>query len=200
MTQETTSQAKRDPEDDASTLKLVYEELCQERDRLRNARASFSSQLGPLPIAAGISTGTIVVFARHVEHPVFLWAALLLLIVLAIVSMLYSGMPAYRQIRAVKQERWRKELAISYGAEAQLAKQTDREIEDLLSPIEWYRAMIRLERDIYGKFDSKRNRILPPSRRVKNLQDALDRERTGLYTVQLLFVFVIVALALSQLL
>jgi hypothetical protein len=186
--------------DDLETLRLAYTELCRERDRLRNARASFSKQLGPLPVAAGISTGTIAVFARHVRHPEFLWVALGLLVVLVCVGVLYGGMPAYRQIRATKQKKWRKDLEARHRVEAARAQETNRQIEDLLSPGDWYRAMIALERDIYGEFDSERNKVLPPIRNVKSLQDALDRERTGFYVVQLLFAAVIVMLALSELL
>lgn len=161
------------------TLELEYEDICRERDRLRAARSDFSRQLGPLPVAAGISTGTIAVFARHVRHSELLWVALGLLVALVLVSILYSSVPAYRHIRAVKERRLGK--------------------PDGLPPTDWYRRMIELERAIYGSpIEHNRYKLLP-RRRPSDLQDAFDRERVGLYAVQLLFVLLVIALALSQL-
>jgi hypothetical protein len=168
------------PEDGRAlkTLELEYEDICRERDRLRTARGDFSRQLGPLPVAAGISTGTIAVFAHHLRHSEWIWVALALLVVLVVVSILYSSMPAYRHIRALK--------------ERQIGR------PDGLPPADWYRRMIEIERAIYGA-PVERNRLGLPRRQPTDLQDAFDRERTGLYAVQLLFVLLVIALALSEL-
>jgi len=162
------------------TLELEYEDICRERDRLRAARSDFARQLGPLPVAAGISTATITVFARHVHHSELLWVALGLLVLLVVVSILYGSIPAYRHIRAVNERR--------------LGQPTGK-----LSPAAWYRRMIDLERAVYGASIERNRYKLLPSRRPSDLQDAFDRERVGLYTVQLLFVLLVVTLALSQL-
>ena len=189
------------------TLKAAYEDVCSERDRLRDARSAFSRQLGPLPVAAGISTGTIVVFARHGREVGFLWAALGLLIAIVVVSILYSSIPAYRQIRAAKDReaskrsdegRWAgRPDPVQVAASARRASAEPR--RDVLSEVEWYREMLALERAIYGE-GSERSRLGLPTFKPTDLQDAFDRERTGLYTVQFLFVLLVIALALSELL
>ncbi|TMK98917.1 MAG: hypothetical protein E6G34_05265 [Actinobacteria bacterium] len=193
--------AARAGEDECATLRLVYEGLCSERNRLRDARSSFSRQLGPLPVVAGISTGTIAVFARHVHTSWLLWVALGLLAVLVVVSILYSSVPAYRQIRARKETGWRERLVSRHGAcLAAEAAERGLQIEDLLAPADWYRAMIELEREIYGRRARERSPLfVRPRRGAENLQDALDSERAGLYAVQFLFGLVIVALALTEL-
>ena len=52
-TRETVANAMADPE----TLRLVYDDLVHERDRLRDARRSVTSQLGPLPVASAVVVG-----------------------------------------------------------------------------------------------------------------------------------------------
>jgi hypothetical protein len=201
-TEEQDRNSELDPKEALASLELAYREACSERDRLRDARSAFSRQLGPLPVAAGISTGTIAVFAGHVRHSAFLWLALILLVVLVLISIMYSSVPAYRQIRAAKEKGEGDEPRAKDNAGA-VSSGSDRTVApdpsgDDVSPAEWYRRMIRLEKAIYGE-KSTDNGLRLPSRSPTNLQDALDRERTGVYAVQLLFVLMIVALSLSQL-
>jgi hypothetical protein len=186
--------------DECATLRRVYEGLRSERDRLRDARSSYSRQLGPLPVVAGISTGTIAVFARHVRTSWLLWVALGLLVLLVVVSVLYSSIPAYRQIRARLEPGWRERLIIRHGAaKATEAAERGLRIEDLLPPPDWYRAMIELEREIYGHDAPTRSSLRSWPRSATNLQQALDAERAGLYIVQFLFLAMIISLVLSEL-
>ena len=47
---------------DLETLRLVYADLINERDRLRDARRSITTQLGPLPASAGLIIGLFAAF------------------------------------------------------------------------------------------------------------------------------------------
>lgn len=198
--------AAPDADDQRKTLEAAYNEACAERDRLREARSAFSRQLGPLPVAAGLSTGTIVVFAGHGRATGFLWAALGLLVAMVVVSILYSSIPAYRQIRAARDDEapgrpgeggWAPRPS-GCGVKASSLELCDELPRDNDSQLEWYRKMLALERRIYGE-GSKRPRLGLPTFKPTDLQDAFDRERTGLYAVQVLFVLVIVMLALAEL-
>jgi hypothetical protein len=189
------------PQDDGSsdagdnelaTLKLVYEQTIQERDRLRGARSFFARQLGPLPTFAGISVGLVGAFSDRIHHGPWLWIALGLLGLLVVVSLLYSGMPAYRQLRANKETMWREDLKQRCSREASRAESSGLRVEDMLSSREWYISQIQLERDLYGAL-GKKNRLMLPSWNLDNtdLQDQLDRERTGVFVAQALFLVVV---------
>jgi hypothetical protein len=129
-----------------------------------------------------------------------LWIALGVLGLLVTVSLLYSGMPAYRQLRASKEIKWRQALMETWSQEASKAKEAGLRVEDVLSPEEWYLAQIRLERELYGEA-GKKNRLLPPRWNLDDtdLQDQLDRERTGVFVAQALFLVVIGCLLASSL-
>ena len=187
-------------ESDTATLKLTYDGLCQERDRLRDARAAITRQLGPLPLSAAIAFGIVSGFSKDVEHRCLLFVALAAFVLMVGVSALYSGFQPYRQLRAQKESRWRSALAERFPDRDALADELGLQLEDVLPERDWYSAMIELERAVYGP-PQTRNRGGPPRRaEADNLQLALDRERTGLYIVQFLFVVTIVLLVLSRLL
>lgn len=71
-------------------------------------------------------------------------------------------------------------------------------VEDMLEPEQWYITQIQLERELFGP--PKKNRWLRPSWNVANsdLQDQLDRERTGVYVAQFLFLVVIGSLLVAH--
>jgi hypothetical protein len=189
------------PDDHLETLKVAYEEVRQERDRIRNARGWASRQLGPLPSAAGISTGVVAAFSGHVNRW-WLYGALVGLAAMVIVSMLYSRVQAYRQMVAEKQSGWDTELDRAHRELAEQARSRELKTEDLLPAVDWYSTMIARERRLYGGRNCKRSRDWRwlPLRHPTNLQDAFDRERVGVFTVQFLFVIVIACLVLSRLL
>ncbi len=184
--------------DKSKTLEAAYQALCGERDRLREARAGFARQLGPLPVAAGISTGTIAVFARHVHHQWLLWGAFGLFGAIVIVGFLYSSVPAYRQIRVAKEEELRRDPPTDWKIRPAADGEARPPVvgEDLALD-EWHRRMLRLERAIYGEGSTK-NRFGWPSWSPQDLQRSLDRERTGAIVVQVLFVVMIAALVAAQ--
>lgn len=177
---------------DLSTLRLAYEQAVQESDRIRGARAFFARQLGPLPAFAGISAALVGAFSQKIEHRVWLWLALAVLVLLILVSCLYSSLPAYRHLRAHHEDDWRQRLEKSFTVKDRPAGGEKLEVEDRLDPEDWYIAQIELERSLYGTPRTK-NRLMLPSWKLQgaNLQDQLDRERTGLFAGQLLFLVVI---------
>lgn len=182
-----------------AVLQLVYQQAIQERDRLRGARAFFARQLGPLPAFAGISAAAVAAFSDKIQHRLWMWIAVGGLGLLVVVSMFYSGMPSYRHLRAKKEKGWRKDLECHFQDAARSAKDAGLLVEDMLTPTDWYIAQIKLERALYGP-PSKRNRWRLPSRNLDgaDLQDQLDRERTGLFVAQFLFLVVIVFLLVAH--
>jgi hypothetical protein len=179
-------------DDDPSALRLAYEQAVQERDRIRGARAFFARQLGPLPAFAGISAAAVGAFSQKIEHRVWLWFALVVLGALVLVSFLYSSLPAYRHLRAHYEEEWRKWIEKNLPVKDRPAGGEDLEVEDRLDPEDWYIAQIKLERTLYGD-PREGNLVMSPSRKLEgaNLQNQLDRERTGVFAAQLLFLVVI---------
>lgn len=191
-------------DDGVASLKLAYEQIVQERDRLRTARAFFARQLGPLPAFGGISVAIVGAFSEKFNHSLFVWIAFAVLLVLIVVSMVFSGMPAYRHLRAENEDDWRQHLRTCFEDEAGEARKLGMRVEDMLSPRDWYIAQIQLERDLcYGssRVPARRNRFLLPRWDAKNtnLQDLLDRERTGLFGAQFLFLVVIGLLLAARL-
>jgi hypothetical protein len=184
---------------EVAALRRSYEELRRESVRLRDARAAVTRQLGPLPISAGISISLVAAFSEDAAAGP-LWVAFGLLFLLIGLSIAYSNMRPYRQLRAVREQSWRKQLAARHPEAAQRAKKSGLLVEDLLPERDWYAAMIELERQIYGDLDRTDNRHAPPTHDLQDLQDGFDRERTGLFAVQLLFGLVIACLLLSRLL
>jgi hypothetical protein len=187
-----------DTTDELGALTLSYDDVRRERERLRDARAGLTRQLGPLPVSAGIAVSLVAAFSEDgVRGP--LWIAFALFLLLILVSILYSSMRPYRQLRAAKEEGWRAGLRDRYPDVARTAQDQGLQVEDLLSERDWYAAMLRLEREVYGD-PRLENRPGLPTRELQDLQDGLDRERTGLFLVQLLFGLVIASLLLSRLL
>ena len=173
-----TPPAEQDPE----TLKAIYERLCQERDRLRDARGFFARGLGPAPASAGIATGVVAALSEGPNH-VVLWFAVGVLCAMVMLSTWYGAKAPYRHLYA---------RTVPEAVRASAAQKP----EDSLEVTEWYRKMIRLERDLYGSLRTE-NRYLPPWKRAENLQEGADLERTGALLVQGLWVIVILLLVLA---
>jgi hypothetical protein len=162
----------------AEALKLEYEYVREENIRLREARASLTHQLGPLPISAAIVAGLVTGFTGTVDRNAYLWSALILFGALVVISSLYSGISPYRALRREK--------------EAAFPRSTQ-------SAAEWYENAIALEKAIYGDPTSGAGvRARLPTSKAKSLQDGYDREWSGLFVVRLLFALVIILLIISQ--
>jgi hypothetical protein len=166
--------------DQLRVLRLRYQDVLTERDRLRNARASVTSQLGPLPASAAIVIGLAATVADKVEMWALISAGGLMLGIVAL-SMLYSGLRPYRIMRA---------------------RAEGKRSADLGSPVlpeddeaGWLDAKIKLEQTIYGELDTRQRPSL--WLRPKDLQQAFRVERTLLNIVQFLFVLVIIDLLLG---
>ena len=174
--------------DELATLRATYQRLSHERDRLRDARGFFARGLGPAPASAGIATGVVAALGDG-KNPGFLFAAVGVLVAMVTVSIAYDGALAYRHLYARRIKALR---STGLQEEELLPKASDwhQKPEDRLREVKWYRAMISVEREIYGpEYDHNRFRL--PCVAVTNLQDGVDLERTGVRLVQGLWVVVV---------
>jgi hypothetical protein len=177
-------------EEDVGSLRLAYDDIVRERDRLRSARASVTRQLGPLPASAGIAISVVAALSRSRVDEGWLIVALVLLLLIVVVSVLFSVLAPYRRLRA--------EYEDEMGREAPEAAEHKLGFNVNLPEEVWLRHMVELERRIYGPLRTTD----PPFRhpfKIKTLQEGFDAERTGLYLVQLLFVALIAALVIALL-
>jgi len=153
-------------------------------------------QLGPLPISAAVVAGLVAAFdPGEIDHKWILWVALGLFGVLVLLSVLYGNMAPYRVLRLRGEE----ELP-EHERPSELLNRilnSPPEPRTNVTELVWYRAMLRLESEIYGKPRGRWPERLSPAR-VKTLQEGFERERTGLILVQSLFAVVIVLLVLSR--
>lgn len=173
-------------------LRLEYERICGERDRLRNARGFFARPLGPAPASAGISTALVTTLGSNLDGG-YLTVALISLLLLVILGAWYDGKPAYRHLHAREIRGVRN--TVGRRARARLQK-SPNEFSPSLSG--WYREMIAREITLVGN-EQLENRWRWPWQTVTTLQEGLDSERTGLRSVQLLWLMVIGFLVLAVL-
>jgi hypothetical protein len=167
----------------AEILEKAYADLVGERDRLRDARAGFTARLGPLPAAAAIVIG----LAGSAAGKVNVWwivEAAVMLALLIFVSTVYSGLRPYRLLRAIHQRSFEPGLApsgdrLTFGLGAP-------------DPQTWLKQKIELEQKICGALQRTQPFCLGMD--VKNLQEALDVERSAFVLVQLLFAEIILVL------
>ncbi len=185
-------------DDGLALLKAAYEDVRRENERLRDARASVTRQLGPLPLSAAVVAGLVTGFAppgkQPIQHTWMLWAAGGLFAALVLLSILYSNLKPYRQLRFEKEslrDRQRPTQIVDRVLDRPYAA-SNRDAE-----AEWYRRMIRLERAVRGESRSKWSEHRVPWR-TDSLVDGFDKERTGLVLVQGLFAAVIVLLILGR--
>src|SRR3954452_5944048 len=146
-------------------LRLTFEDLQRENERLRDARSDITKQLGPLPISAAIVAGLISGFTTtgksHLDHTLTHWA-LGLFAAMVIVSALSGVLQPYRRLRD-KAERTGPKPAEQTTAEA------------------WYEEMIKLEVAVRGKAKTgflawvARHSPLPIPLLAKDLQSACDQ-------------------------
>jgi hypothetical protein len=184
------------PEDpEVEALKLRFEGLQRENERLRDARSAITAQLGPLPISAAIVAGLVSGFAlggkTHLHEGELHWA-LGLFVAMVLVSMLASTFQPYRKLRdkAIKD-----------------SKDPDKDDpEKAKDPKAWYTRMIELEKNLRGTsirsgFCAWLGAVvpIPVPFRARSLQSACDQEWKGLFLTKSLFVAVIVLLILAGL-
>jgi hypothetical protein len=145
-------------------LKLAYEDAKHENARLRDARASFTRQLGPLPISAAVIAGLVAAFpGKSSGSPAQLALisfALLLFAVMVLVSTRYSGMKPYRALREEFEVDPPEQEHINRSEDSPEAL-IDRlvneyavgntELQSRSASAVWYARMIKLERSIRGE-------------------------------------------------
>jgi hypothetical protein len=171
---------------DPEVLRLALEDLQRENQRLRTARASVTSQLGPLPISAALVAGLISGFTAtgngHLNH-LLLGLALIPFGLMVIVSIFYGAIEPYRKLR----DRAERELRPCASA----------------TKAQYYGGAIRIEEEVRGSsLDQHGNtvgtlRLVLPWR-AKTLQEAFDAEWQGLFFTKLLFVIAIALLILAR--
>jgi hypothetical protein len=178
------------------TLRCTYERLCHERDRLRDARGFFARSLAPAQASAGVGTALVAAVGEN-PNAVGMGAAVALLLAMVYVGFHYDGKAAYRHLYAERIKALR-EAIVARNSELSGAefKWPGEQPEDRLPSAEWYRAMIRLERDIYGEPRSDTRKIRPRDP-VRTLQDGLDVEWAGRRRIQALWVGVVIALGVA---
>jgi len=143
-TRETVANAMADPE----TLRLVYDDLVHERDRLRDARRSVTSQLGPLPVASAVVVGLFGALSDDIHGlmTVVFIVVLAVFFAIAIVSAIALGYQPYRNLR--------REAERASGWADDDARPAD----------EWLSGMIAVERLVKGPlgkaFDTERTFLL----------------------------------------
>jgi hypothetical protein len=104
-------------QESSETLTRASQDIINERDRLRSARASVTRQLGPLPASAGIAISLVGALARNAVSEAWLIVALSLLFVLVCVSIAYSLLPPYRKLRAKYEYELANEVKVGSAAD-----------------------------------------------------------------------------------
>jgi hypothetical protein len=168
-------------------LKLVLADVEHERDRLRDARASFTARLGPLPASAAVVTGIIAAAAGEVAWWYAAAAGLVFVGMLAM-SVAFGGLKPYREIRREHQRSY--DPTWKSRGESIGFRVDDRELD------RWLVEKIRLEEKIYGRL-GERERRWWPAREPESLSDALDTERAAANIVQALLVVIFAVLVVG---
>lgn len=155
-------------------LKLVLTDVERERDRLRDARPSFTARLGPLPASAAVVTGIIASAAGEVDWW-YVAGAGLVFAVLLMMSILFGGLKPYREFR---------------GKETVAFRSSDTDLK------EWLKAKIAFEARVYGVPAEPKYRLWP-GRCPESLTEALNSERAAANIVQALSVLVLAILVVG---
>jgi hypothetical protein len=197
-------------DDDLAVLKAAYEDVVRENGRLRDARASVTRQLGPLPISAAVVGGLVAGFPggdfRRPAQIVLLAVSAGLFLVMVVVSSAFASRKPYRLLRSVHEDgdprSPRKILDAVTGdrAESPADPTADRRSA---AQAAWYRAMIELEYDVREGWE-KSQRCEPLTENAKRtfvegLVQGFSVERRALIVVQVLFFAVVVLLLLARL-
>lgn len=131
------------------TLRLVYADRVRERDRLRDARRSVTTKLGPIPASAGVIVGLFAALGPDIERG---WMALLF--GLALIPFVLVMVTSALTLR----ERSYRELETEAEAPRPGPEQ------DSLDEADWLQNMIAFERQMFPKlekhFEQERSNLL----------------------------------------
>jgi hypothetical protein len=179
----------RDPvENRLAVLNLAHDDVCTERDRLRNARASFTSRLGPLPASAAVVIGLAGSSIGKVGVG-WLAGATLLLVLLIVTSTVYAGLAPYRVVRGKAQRSFEETLGTAHR-DPRFAFAPDAE-----DPVAWLEQKIKLEEKICGPILESESFCLRMN--INTLQEAVNVEHSASILVQLLFAEIVLGLVLG---
>lgn len=135
---------------DLETLRLVYADRVNERDRLRDARREVTARLGPIPASAGVIIALFAALGLRFER---WWAALLF--GLALIPFAWVMVISARALR----EKPYRQLAADDAEVSRAAGE-----QDSLAEQDWLELMIAYERKTFPKleklFERERDSLL----------------------------------------
>jgi hypothetical protein len=193
-------------EERATVLRAAYEDVLRENLRLRDARASITRQLGPLPISAAVVAGLVAGLPGKALNGnaqiVLLSISAALFLAMVLISSLAIRRHPYRTLR-IERERERSESPSSIVRSVMEERASTGGGSVHKGQVDWYRAAIKLELEVrYGPGKTE-----PPHRtnarngqaRPASLEGGFESERNALLTVQTLFFLVVLLLLLARL-
>ncbi len=211
---------------DLDVLKAALEGLQGENQRLRDARASVTRQLGPLPISAALITGLVSAFpGSHSRSTAQKWltgVALGAFALMVYASVRSSALMPYRKLRDKHEEAKPNGAAFdddnagrpdddnhwtaAPGSPESIVDEVLKRVESrskVCAEERWYASMIRLERRIRGRATPRKwyeslGWFLWPGK-ATTLQQGFDREWRALFIVKMLFVVVVALLVAARL-
>jgi acid phosphatase family membrane protein YuiD len=127
------------------TLELIHADLVAERDRLRDAQRTVTSQLGPIPASTSVVLGLLAAVATGEgsvsDRVIVVGAALAFSVLITALSIRWSGGQPYRELREKAMQR----------QESRLGPETESD------PVSWLERRIELETGLYGELVSRFN-------------------------------------------
>jgi hypothetical protein len=134
--------------EDPLPLRLVYDDLVRERDRLRDARRSVTSQLGPLPVASAVVVGLFGGLSRDIKG--------VLLTSLYAIALALFGVIVWYSAKAIEQSPYRTQRDAILPNDG---RGLDKESESV-----WLARMIEMERSVRGplvdSFEDERKSLI----------------------------------------
>ena len=130
---------------DRDTLELIHADLVAERDRLRDAQRTVTSQLGPIPASTSVIVGLLAAVATgdgsEGERGLVVGVALAFSVAITALSVRWSGGQPYRELR----------LRAMREQEERLGPEVDSD------PVDWLRRRVELENGLYEALVSRFN-------------------------------------------
>jgi hypothetical protein len=130
---------------DRDTLELIHADLVAERDRLRDAQRTVTSQLGPIPASTSVIVGLLAAVATgdgsEGDRGLVVGVALAFSVVITALSIRWSGGQPYRELR----------LRAMREQEERLGPEADSD------PVDWLQRRVDLETGLYEALVSRFN-------------------------------------------
>jgi hypothetical protein len=130
---------------DRDTLELIHADLVAERDRLRDAQRTVTSQLGPIPASTSVIVGLLAAVATgdgsEGDRGLVVGVALAFSVVITALSIRWSGGQPYRELR----------LRAMRDQEGRLGPEVESD------PVGWLQRRVDLETGLYEALVSRFN-------------------------------------------